>query len=230
MKILGLIPARGGSKGIPRKNLRELAGRPLIAHTIAVAKACGALNQIVVSTEDSEIARVAEESGARVPFIRPAELALDETPTLPVVLHAIDALREPFDAVCLLQPTQPFRESEDIEEAVKALENDPAATSVISVSEVPAEFHPNWVYRVEGGGYLRLYSGATQPPPRRQDLAPAYYRNGSIYLTKTQTLQRGSLYGSKALAFFTDPGVNLDTEDDWRAAVARLSGSSAPQT
>ena len=228
MRLLGLIPARGGSKGIPGKNRRLLGGRPLLAWTAEFARAAsqaGLLDRVVLSTEDDDLAALGAEHGLEVPFRRPAELAQDDTPTLPVMLHALDALEEQgarFDAVCLLQPTSPFRRLADLEAAVHRFRRGDVDT-VLSMLPVPHEHHPSWVW-IEGPGGLHLADGADQPTTRRQDLPPAYHRDGSLYLVGTGTLRRGTLYGERLDKIEGDPDrtVNLDAMDDWARAEALL--------
>ncbi|HEX3129953.1 MAG TPA: acylneuraminate cytidylyltransferase family protein [Thermoanaerobaculia bacterium] len=216
MKVLGLIPARGGSKGIPGKNVRPLGGRPLLAWTAEAALAARRLSRVVLSTDDEAIAEVGRQCGLDVPFLRPAELARDDTPTLPVVRHALEELKG-FDAVCLLQPTSPFRRDEDIDACIAMLE-ERDLDAVVSVLPVPAEHNPHWVY-FEDGGLLRLATGEEQPIPRRQELPPAFHRDGSVYVTRREVVMRGSLYGRR-LGGYVMPkaGVNLDTPADWERA------------
>lgn len=228
MRLLGLIPARGGSKGIPGKNLRPLGGRPLLAWTAEFARAAhraGLLDRVVLSTEDDELAALGAELGLEVPFRRPAELAQDDAPTLPVMLHALDTLEGQgarFDAVCLLQPTSPFRRLVDLEAAVHRFRRGDVDT-VLSMLPVAHEHHPSWVW-VERADGLRLADGADQPTSRRQDLPPAYHRDGSLYLVATRTLRRGTLYGDHLDKIEGDPDrtVNLDDMDDWARAEALL--------
>lgn len=223
MKILGLIPARGGSKGVPRKNVRMLGGKPLISYTLEGALSSQRLTSVVVSTEDPEIAEIAVRLGAEVPFMRPSELALDETPMLPVVQHALNWLHErgrDFDAVCLLQPTNPLRRSEHIDACIDLFEQRDA-DSVVTVLPVPPEHHPYWVYFQNEDGVLRLSTGKTDPVTRRQDLPAAFHREGSVYVTRTNVvLQENSLYGSRVIGFplDRDKSVNIDAPADWEAA------------
>ncbi|MEP6903238.1 MAG: acylneuraminate cytidylyltransferase family protein, partial [Actinomycetota bacterium] len=147
MKVLGLIPARGGSKGVPRKNIRLLNGKPLLAYTAETALQCKTLARVILSTEDAEIADVGRTCGLDVPFMRPLELAQDSTPSLNVVRHALLTLQangEDFDAICLLQPTNPLRRADDIDACVELLIRT-KADSVISVLPVPHEYNPKWV-------------------------------------------------------------------------------------
>src|SRR5262249_36192083 len=148
MRILGLIPARGGSKGVPRKNIKLLCGRPLLAYTVEAALSSSFLSRVILSTEDEEIARVAQRFGVEVPFLRPQDLARDETPMLPVAQHALRFLEERderFDALCLLQPTNPLRSAEDIDACIQLLETS-HADAVVTTLRVPAEHNPHWVY------------------------------------------------------------------------------------
>lgn len=220
MRVLGLIPARGGSKGIPGKNVRPLGGRPLLAWTAEAALAARRLSRVVLSTDDEGIAEVGRRCGLDVPFLRPAELARDDTPTLPVVRHALETLDDAFDAVCLLQPTSPFRRAADIDGCIGMLE-ERELDAVVSVLPVPAEHNPHWVYFEDGAGLLRLATGEEQPVPRRQELPPAFHRDGSVYVTRREVVMSGSLYGRR-LGGFVMPdasrSVNLDTPADWERA------------
>ncbi len=220
-RVLGLIPARGGSKGIPRKNVRLLAGRPLLAYTAEAALAARRLHRVVLSTEDEEIAEVGRRCGLEVPFRRPAELARDETAMLPVVEHAVRAVEadgERFDAVCLLQPTNPLRRAEDVDACIERFHQS-GADALVSVLPVPAEYNPHWVYFRDDAGLLRLSTGEAQPIPRRQELEPAFHRDGSVYVVRRDVvMEQHSLYGHRLVGLAMDPerSVNLDTPDDWR--------------
>lgn len=220
-RVLGLIPARGGSKGVPRKNLRPLGGRPLIGWTIDAALAARTLAAVVVSTDDQEIAAAARASGAEVPFMRSAELASDTAATLPVIIDALDRLEEThgqFDAVCLLQPTSPFRPADRIDRAIEELVAKDA-DAIVSVRRIPAEHHPDWALLRRSDGSAQWATGRDEPPPRRQELAPAFHREGSIYVTRTSVLRGGSLYGGRLLlSEVTGTTVNIDTVEDWERA------------
>lgn len=226
-RVLGVIPARGGSKGISRKNIRLLGGRPLLQYTIEAALSAGQLSRVLVSTEDAAIAELAQRLGAEVPFRRPLELAQDHTPTLPVVEHALrwcEAQDGPFDAVCLLQPTSPFRRAEDIDGSIELLRQS-GADAVVTVLPVPSEHNPHWVYFTRPDGSLHLSTGEAAPISRRQDLPPAFHRDGSIYITRRHVLvDTKSLYGTRVVGYPVDPSqsVNLDDEEDWRRAESLL--------
>nr|WP_287938024.1 acylneuraminate cytidylyltransferase family protein [Algoriphagus sp.] len=223
MKVLGLIPARGGSKGIPGKNIKSLQGKPLLEYTFESAKESLFLSKIVLSSDDQEIIQVASKIGLEVPFVRPSILSTDSTPTLPVILHALDFFEEKgesFDAVCLLQTTNPFRRKGLVDESIRVF-IESQADALISVLPVPHEFNPHWVFEPTPNGMLSIATGESQIITRRQDLPPAYFRDGAIYITKTSVLRnKKSLYGEK-LAFIVgdvERYVNLDTPKDWEKA------------
>lgn len=220
MKVLGIIPARGGSKGIPGKNIRPLGGRPLLAWTAEAALAARRLSRVVLTTDDERIAEIGRGCGLEVPFLRPAELAMDDTPTLPVLQHAVAELEKAgdwFDAVCLLQPTSPFRRAGDIDGCIELLET--GLDAVVSMLPVPSEHNPHWVYFRDADGLLRLATGEDQPIPRRQELPPAFHRDGAVYVTRRDVLMQGSLYGRRLGGYLADSrSVNLDTPADWERA------------
>lgn len=223
MTTFALIPARGGSKGIPRKNIRVMGGKPLIAWTIEAAHAARGIDSVVVSTEDAEIAEVARQWGAEVPFLRPAELATDETPGIDPVLHAIGMLPQ-HDAVVLLQPTSPLRSTADIE-AVLAL----AATGAPSVVSLCApDTHPNLMYSIDHAGRLNpLLPDA--PATRRQDLPPVYGLNGAIYFARTAWVAtRRTFIGAETLGYVM-PGersIDIDGPLDWKLAEILLTAAT----
>ncbi len=227
LTVLGLVPARGGSRGVPRKNVRLLHGRPLLQYTAEAALAAKRLSTVVLTTDDEEIARVGRDCGLEVPFLRPADLAGDATPMLPVVQHALrwlEARGEWFDAVCLLQPTSPLRTAALIDRCIDRLDASGADT-VLSVLPVPVEYNPHWVFVQRPDGTLHLSTGEPAPIGRRQELPPAFRRDGSVYVTRRDTvLERGSLYGATTVGCIVAPEdtVNVDDEDDWREAEERL--------
>lgn len=228
MRILGVIPARGGSKGIPHKNIKSLDGIPLIEYTIESAKNAQLLSDFIVSTDDPEIAKVSRKAGADVPFLRPSYLASDQSSTLSVIEHAIQFLYEQgasYDAVCILQPTSPFRPSGLIDEAIEAFARS-KADALVSVRAVPHEYNPHWTFEPDEKGLLRIATGEQDIISRRQDLPPAYIRDGALYLTLTEVvLGQKSLYGS-TLAYIenhSERHVNLDTMQDWELAERLLA-------
>ncbi|TWT98636.1 acylneuraminate cytidylyltransferase family protein [Stieleria varia] len=217
MKVLGVIPARGGSKGIPRKNLADVCGRPLIAWTIEQALAAESLDSVVLSTDDPEIADVGRRLGVEVPFLRPDELAQDSTPTIDVLVHLCQALQKDakvYDAICLLQPTSPQRPGNLIDQCIERFSRSDA-DSLITVVRVPHQHNPHWVYWMNEGQSMELSTGGVEPIPRRQLLPDAFIRDGRVYLTKTQVImQRRSLYGDHVVGFEAEPGINIDTMQD----------------
>ncbi len=232
MKILGVITARGGSKSIPRKNIKELCGKPLIAYTIEAAQQSGVFDRVILSTDDEEIAAVARSYGAEVPFMRPAELAQDTTPHLPVMQHAVTWLREHEnyepDYVAILQPTAPLRQAFHLQEAVELLKKT-GADSVVSMVEIPGDANPYWAVKIDeqGLGTLLLSGDPIRKRiPRRQSLPKAYTHSGAIYLFRTSLLfdpVEPNLYGDKVAAYITDPkfNVNINNPEDWdRAEIA----------
>jgi CMP-N,N'-diacetyllegionaminic acid synthase len=234
--VLGVITARAGSKGIPGKNTRRLAGKPLITYTIDSAIASGVFDRLILSTDDEEAARIARDLGVEVPFMRPAALSADDTPHLPVMQHAVGWMRndqrfEP-DWVMILMPTSPLRRPADIVDAL-ALAVRSGADSVVSVDEMPAHFHPMRVVTVDGDGWARLLVGdrpVRQRPVRRQDIPKAWVLNGAIYLFKAGllTAEDPSLYGDRVAAYAMAPPFshNIDDEHDWVEAERILSRSA----
>lgn len=223
-QMLGLIPARGGSKRIPRKNLALLSGKPLLAWTIKSGLESEQVDRLVVSTEDDEIARVAEEWGAEVPFRRPVDLAQDTTSASEVLLHALNWFDEhegfrPRYAL-LLQPTSPFRSAEDIDGAFRLAESR-AARAVVSVT--PSRFRPNWMKTVTPDGRLTGLSDSDGPPPTRRDPPQVYALNGAIYLTlRDAFLEENTFYTSRTYAYVMPPERSLDIDIPWDLYLANL--------
>ena len=213
MRTIGIIPARCGSKGIPKKNIRLLAGKPLIAYTIEAAHK-SKLDRVVVSTDCDETAKIAESLDAET-VMRPEELARDDTPTLPALLHAIDTLNEEFDAAMVLQPTSPLRTSKHIDEALDLFISDPACDSLVSVVEVPHNFMPEKLM------YLNdRYIKAKTPgvPKRRQEIETLYARNGAaIYISRIDLLKEGKVFGERIVPYFMKKIESFDIDDmeDW---------------
>lgn len=222
MRILGLIPARGGSKGVPRKNIRPLGGKPLMQWTLDTALQVADLDRIIVSTEDEEIAAVAKTGGADVPFLRPAELASDAARSIDVVIDVLQKLAakgETYDAVCLLQPTTPFRSKELLQTALEQFQRG-GMDGLVTASRVPAHYHPNWTFVDPGTNLLTPAQGPGSVISRRQDLPPAFIRDGAVYITKTQVLLTGSFFGDR-LGYVENTDacqVNIDTMEDWQRA------------
>ncbi len=214
MKVLAVIPARGGSKGVPRKNIRMLAGKPLIAWTIDAAMRSGVVDQLVVSTDDKEIGQIALAWGAEVPGLRPAALALDETGSMDVVLHVAKQI-DVFDWLLLLQPTSPLRSADDIRGIMTfALER--RAPSVVSVCESSSS--PVWMYNLDEHARLSSILPNGDHAYRRQNLSPAYQLNGALYLMRREwLLTNNSFVGDDTLGYLMPPerSADINTQLDW---------------
>lgn len=227
MRALGIIPARGGSKGVPHKNIRLVGDRPLIAYTIQAAAGSQWLTRYLVSTDDDAIATVARDLQSPV-LMRPPELAADDTPMVPVVQHALRVLAasgDRYDVVAVLQPTTPLRESADIDNSLRLLA-DTGADSVISVYRVD-DHHPARMYRLVEG-CLQPYD--PEPPGRlRQALPPVYHRNGAIYACWARLLERNTLIGERVRPYIMPRArsINIDEELDLDIADYLLSRREA---
>lgn len=228
-QVLGIVTARGGSKSIPRKNIKLFAGKPLIAWAIESLKKSGAVDRVIVTTDDEEIASIAKEYGGEIPFMRPAELALDTTPSLPVLQHAVQWLKdneryEP-DYVVLLEPTSPSKRPFHIRDCVSRI-IETGADSVISVAEVPGTLNPHWQIKLTDGDRVELFTGGTMKNVirRRQDLPKTYFRNSSVYVFKPEFLftDDPSLYGNDVRAYITESkyAIDIDTPEEWVIAEA----------
>ena len=233
MTALGLIVARGGSKGLPRKNLRPLGGRPLIVHTIEAALACRGLARTILSSEDAEIIEVARGAGCPAPFVRPGELADDRSSSLDVTLHALDWLErhESFrpEVVVLLPPTAPLRRAEHIEGALEVLRAEAGSGTEAVVAVTEPDYPPYWMLTVSGGRLSWLFpeGGAVD---RRQDLPRAYRPNGSIYAIRVEALRAQRTFYPRATAPYLMPrevSVNIDSEMDFTLAELLRARSEA---
>ena len=229
---IGIIPARGGSKGVKQKNLRLLNGLPLVAYGILCSLKAPSIHRTVVSTDHDEIAKVADQYGAEV-IMRPPEMATDEAPTEPAMKHVVQTLEEngaEVENIALIQATCPFRLVEDIEEGFTILKSG-RGDAIMSVSPVPAHFHPYWLKSVTPSGHLSsLYQEddihhdilETKRYWRRQDLPGTYYwKNGALYImTRHSLMMEGHRYGKKCLPLIMDEArlVNIDTENDFERA------------
>jgi CMP-N,N'-diacetyllegionaminic acid synthase len=231
--VLGVVTARAGSKGLPGKNTRPLAGKPLVAYTIEAARASGVFDRLIISTDDQAAAAIARDLGCEVPFLRPAELATDDTPHLPVMVHAAAWLRdhdryEP-EWTMILMPTSPLRRPRHIAESVDLAVRS-GADAVVSVDEVPPHFHPMRTLTVGADGWARLLVGdrpVRERPVRRQGMPLAWVFNGAIYLFRTSLLFAAdpSLYGERVAAYpMARPwGHNIDDASDWAEAERLLA-------
>lgn len=225
IRILGVITARGGSKGIPGKNTKDLLGKPLVAWTIETAKKSKLITDLIVSTDDEEIARVAREYGAEVPFMRPKELAEDSTPHLPVMQHAITEMEKRtgalFKLAVILQPTAPFRKAADIDATIEKIRDREDADSAVSLVEVETKAHPIKIKHMDANGRVHAYIMEEEQGTRRQDLPTAYRRSGDVYvITRKCLMEKEKLYGDVILGHVVDGTyyVDIDEPIDWHIA------------
>ncbi|MFA7345313.1 MAG: acylneuraminate cytidylyltransferase family protein [Terrimicrobiaceae bacterium] len=221
MKILAVIPARGGSKRVPQKNIRTLGGRSLIVRAIEGAQGIPEISEILVSTDDSSIAEIAKSAGAVVPWLRPAVLSTDSATLVDVALHALDWYEKEkgeVTGIMVLQPTCPFRKKASIQEAILLFKNNDAR-SVVSFS--PAKSHPYWCYQNINGRMVPFVEMCIDHL-MSQDFPPAYVSNGAIYLMSPETLKKERSFRPKNLVplLLSDPNesIDIDTEEDWENA------------
>lgn len=224
-RILCLINARGGSKGVPGKNIKPLGGKPLIAYSIEAALKSRLISKVVVSTDCPNIAKVAKNCGADVPFMRPPELASDTAKQIDAIVHAIRFLEgqgEIYDYICILQPTCPFRSVEDIDGALGLLIKS-GSDSVITVTDVGGR-HPNTLYRMKEDQIISPYVDMPTGGVLRQNFENLYWRTGSVYAMKRDVALGGSLYGTKICGYIQDEAraFNIDSPFDWDLCEAYL--------
>lgn len=223
-EVLGIILARGGSKGIPRKNVRMAGDRPLIAWTIGAGLQSGALARLIVSTDDDEIATVSRQWGADVPFQRPAALAADDTGSIEATIHAVEFMAQHHGYrpgyVMLLQPTSPLRTAEDIRAAVQ-IARDRQADAVVSVAA--AHQHPYWMKTIGDDGVLHDFMKTDRAYTRRQDLPQAFYIDGSLYLVRRDILlERRTFYTDRTFAYVMPSDRAMDIDTPWELHVVDL--------
>jgi len=230
VEVLALIPARGGSKGIPRKNIKDLGGHPLIAYSIAAGLSSKLVTRTILTTDDEEIARIAKDYGAEVPFLRPDEIARDDTRDLPVFQHVLAWLEEHEnyqpEVVVQLRPTSPFRSPGLVDEAVQILLDNPQAKSVRGI--VPSKQNPYKMWQIKDDGQMsplldtEVIEAYNMP---RQELPDTFWQTGHIDAIRTQTILDGSMSGEKIYACQIDPwySVDLDSLLDWEYAESRLA-------
>lgn len=219
-EVLIIIPARGGSKGIHRKNVKLIGGKPLIVYTIEAALQAKINSRVIVSTEDDEIAEVAKMAGADIPFMRPIHLAADDTSTLAVVENTLDRLQRAENYIpnyiMILQPTSPFRDSIDIENAMNIMMSN-NCDSVISVTEVKE--HPYIMYSIAETGKLHCYADNPNKLTKRQDFPPLYRINGAIYITIKESWEKYKSFNHVPTIFpyvmSSDKSIDIDYPIDW---------------
>lgn len=216
-KILALIPARGGSKGLPYKNIKPLLGKPLIAWTIEQARKSKYIDRVIVSTDDAKIARISKRYNAEVPFIRPKELAGDDSPIFETVLHAMkyfERKNEPFDVLLLLECTSPMRYKSDIDNVIAKIVNHNKATGVIGMVEVTSE-HPMWCNKLINGYLVKFVSKASSPTNMNRQLLEKAYLPNSIYATWWDDFKKyKSFHQPKTLPYFLKKEQSVDINDE----------------
>jgi len=229
-RVLGLVPARSGSKGIPDKNIRPLAGKSLLAFAADAARHSGVIDRLILSTDAERIADAGRVAGLEVPFLRPETLATDDAPMLPVIEHAVAMLETAGwhpEIIVLLQPTAPLRTGAQIKAAVTML-RDTNADSVVSVVALPHHLSPDYVMRIEDGRLVNFLPEGVRLV-RRQDARPAYVRDGTVYTCWRRTLSAtSSLYGRDCRPMLIDAAdsLNIDTAADWAEAQRRFEPSA----
>ena len=220
-KILAVIPARGSSRGLPRKNVQPLLGKPLIAQTIEQAKNSKYIDRFLVSTDDGEIAEISKRCGAEVPFMRPKELATDEAKGIDVILHAVNFLKKRdqlYEMLLVLQPTSPLRISKDIDNAIELL-SEKDAQAVVSVCKT--EHHPGWANMLPPDGCMKDFIKPEHANKNRQELPDFYRLNGAVYVAYVDYIsEHRSFFGDKTFAYVMpqERSVDIDTETDLKLA------------
>lgn len=223
--MIAIIPARGGSKGLPGKNIKLLNGKPLIAYTIEAALQSEKISRVIVNTDDTEIAKISEQFGAEVPFMRPAKLASDTAKSIDVFLHTVDWLEKNenllIDEIVVLQPTSPLRNTKHIDEAITLFKMK-NADSVISYCK---EDHPIFWHKflTEEGRFQEIFEGDYLK--NRQDIKTTYHPNGAIYIIKTELLKNNQFYTDQSYAYLMDKkkSVDIDSIDDFEFAEFLIS-------
>jgi CMP-N-acetylneuraminic acid synthetase len=228
--ILAIIPARGGSKGVPRKNIRELGGKPLIAHTIEAAIASSYIDKLIVSTDDKEISETSHKWGADVPFLRPAELATDTAKAIEVVKHALLEMEnlndQEYPVIVYLEPPAPFKTTKDIDACIE-LFFEQTPSSVVSVNEAN-QFHPILMKKIENGYLEPICFNEPEGVPRQLYEPTAYMRNGAIYVIKRENILNNIFYGNPIVPYIMpyERSICIDSELDWYAAKAMVETNS----
>ena len=214
-KILAIIPARGGSKGLPGKNIKEMLGKPLIAWSIEQGLNSKYIDRLIVSTDEQEIAEIAKKFGADVPFLRPKEIAIDEAKTIDVILHAINFVEKNHDLyeiLVLLEPTSPLRETNDIDNAIEKLLKTKGAESIVGISKVEGS-HPDFLVSLENE-FLRPYKNIDFRVLRRQEIEDLYFYEGSIYISYVSSLkERKNFYHENTLGYVVPKWKSYEVDD-----------------
>ena len=229
MKVLAIIPARGGSKGIPRKNIRSMLGKSLVQRTFETVSQSKLLDRIILSTDDKLIADHGKDCGLDVPFIRPSQLASDNSPMIGVIFHALETLKEVEnykpDSVMILQPTSPLRKPEHIDKAIMLLKDNDAVCSLV---QTPMIMSPYYAMKITDEGYVDYFLDEGQKIKRRQDVPKTYLRDGTTYLTTIKALYKyKDFYGNGKscipMLIPNEESLSIDTLEDWALAEEKLS-------
>lgn len=215
--VVAIIPARGGSKGLPGKNIKDFCGKPLIVWTIEAALQSRFIDKVIVSTDNHEIAKIAKQSGALVPFIRPTHLATDETPSIDVIKHALNFCAEKnelfFEYTIMLEATSPLRVAEDIDEAFMQLIASPYAESIVGISRSEAQ-NPAFLVTRDSKNLITGYRDSAMKVIRRQDIESVYFFEGSLYISETTVLcKKNTFYHDKTLGYEFPKWKSLEIDD-----------------
>lgn len=215
--VLAIVPARGGSKGLPGKNIKELCGKPLIAWSIEAGLGSQYIDEVMVTTDSEEIARIARESGAAIPFIRPVELASDTSTSFDVIRHTITfyvtELHKKFDYIVLLEPTSPLREAGDIDLAIEQLLSNPQASAIVGICKTESQ-NPAFLVKKSGEDFLAGYEHQDMKVLRRQDINDVYFFEGSVYVSRTDTLlDKKTFYHKNTLGYEVPKWKSLEIDD-----------------
>ncbi len=217
-KVLAIIPARGGSKGLPGKNLRPLSGRPLVAWPVGTALGCKSIDRVIISTDDPEIAEAARRAGAEVPFLRPTHLADDAASSMDVIMHALDSLAslgQEYEYVVLLEPTSPLTESGDVEDALSLLrESREKADAIVGICRIEST-HPEYDVRRNSVGLISPYAAPDfKSLRRRQDIEELYFLEGSLYISSVEAFRRHrTFYHDRTLGFEVPRWKSIEVDD-----------------
>lgn len=226
-RVLAIIPARGGSKGVPRKNVKLLGGKPLIGWTIEAAKGSRYIGRIVISTDDEDVASVAKTAGCDLPFMRPAKLATDTASSVDVVAHTLEALEGTYDWLALLQPTSPFRTGQHIDRAFELLQKYQRSSCV---GVVKSNKSPEWMFWLDNRGHSMSPVLDSAPPSRRQDCQAAYVINGAIYICSVEAFKKNKklvLPDTVPYVMDDDDSLDIDTLEDFYRAEFKIGGFNA---
>ena len=216
-KVLGIIPARAGSKGLPGKNIKQFCGKPLLAYAIEAGSKCEFIDNLIVSTDSEEIAEIARTLGAQVPFIRPSNLALDITLSTDVVIHALDFFKDNmkliFDYVIVIEPTSPLRDSTDLKQAMENLLKHEVAKSIVGICLTENQ-NPNYLFKLQKNDTIVKYDKSNQTLSRRQDLDEVYFVEGSLYISDVDYFrQKNTFYHDKTIGFILPKWKSIEIDD-----------------